>query len=302
MGWDIQVLQWMNQGLANPILDDVMGTITLMTSPFPLLIFLLGIAWYRRRQGLALTLTYILTTALSVGLQTLLQRPRPADVRIILPTPAFASFPSGHAAGAFALALLIALFWPRWRRHAFLSAALVALSRVYLGLHYPSDILAGAILGLGTAAVMYGLVYAPAHPSRPRWACLLWGQAAVVLLASLGASLRLLHFSFLTLPGADKLLHLMLFGILALLATAWWAERPAWQVVAPLAALALAEEVGQLLLPGRSADPLDFLAALGGMVLFAWIGRRRQPGTTSWRGGPPPLAAATPAPGRFQVG
>ncbi len=287
MGWDAQVLQWINQGLANPILDDVLGTVTLMTSPLPLIILLLGIAWYRQRQGLALTLTYILTTALSVGLQALLQRPRPADIRVILPTPAFASFPSGHAAGAFALALLIVLFWPRWRRHAFLAAALVAFSRVYLGQHYPSDVLAGAILGLGTAAVMYGLFYAPAHPTRPRWAWLLWGQAAVVLLATLGASLQLLHFSFLTLPGADKLLHLVLFGTLALLATAWWTERPAWQVVAALAALALVEEVTQLLIPGRSADLLDLLAALGGMVLCAWIGRRaRGPHPTQPRPAP----------------
>ncbi|MBI4536462.1 MAG: phosphatase PAP2 family protein [candidate division NC10 bacterium] len=67
---------------------------------------------------------------------------------------AYSSFPSGHATTAFAAAAFLALWRPRLAIPAFLLAALVALSRVYLGAHFPSDVLAGALLG--TSAAMAG--------------------------------------------------------------------------------------------------------------------------------------------------
>jgi undecaprenyl-diphosphatase len=68
--------------------------------------------------------------------------------------PASASLPSGHAATAFAAAVAVGLFYPRLRRPLLAMAAVVALSRVYLGVHYLSDVVAGAALGiaLGVAA------------------------------------------------------------------------------------------------------------------------------------------------------
>ena len=61
--------------------------------------------------------------------------------------PASASFPSGHSATAFATAAAVALFYPRLRVPLFALAALVALSRVYLGMHYATDVLVGSALG-----------------------------------------------------------------------------------------------------------------------------------------------------------
>ncbi|MEQ1900770.1 MAG: phosphatase PAP2 family protein [Devosia sp.] len=64
------------------------------------------------------------------------------------------SFPSGHATTAFALATVLSFLSPRWRVPVFMVAALVGVSRVVLGMHYPSDVLGGAALGtLGTYAV-----------------------------------------------------------------------------------------------------------------------------------------------------
>ena len=57
--------------------------------------------------------------------------------------PAAASFPSGHAATAFAAAVAVALFYPRLGRPLLALAAVVALSRVYLGVHYLLDVAAG---------------------------------------------------------------------------------------------------------------------------------------------------------------
>lgn len=58
------------------------------------------------------------------------------------------SFPSGHATGAFALASVFGSRYPRLRIPVYLGATLIGLSRIYLGRHYPSDVLAGAALGV----------------------------------------------------------------------------------------------------------------------------------------------------------
>jgi undecaprenyl-diphosphatase len=68
-------------------------------------------------------------------------------------SPGGGSFPSGHAAGSFAFAAFVAVRAPRWAAPAFVWAALVACSRCVLGVHYPSDVLAGALLGGAVGAI-----------------------------------------------------------------------------------------------------------------------------------------------------
>ncbi len=68
---------------------------------------------------------------------------------------AYTSFPSGHATTAFAAAAFLALWRPRWAPPALALAVLVAVSRVYLGAHFPSDVVAGAILGTGSALFVW---------------------------------------------------------------------------------------------------------------------------------------------------
>ncbi len=64
------------------------------------------------------------------------------------------SFPSGHAANTFALATVVAVFYRRWGWLAFLPAAVVAYSRIYVGSHWPVDVLASCFLGAGIALVV----------------------------------------------------------------------------------------------------------------------------------------------------
>lgn len=65
------------------------------------------------------------------------------------------SFPSGHAAAAFAIALVVWKHDRDWGAAFLILATLVALSRVFVGVHYPSDIVAGALLGWGAAAAVH---------------------------------------------------------------------------------------------------------------------------------------------------
>ncbi|HSB80711.1 MAG TPA: phosphatase PAP2 family protein [Candidatus Methylomirabilis sp.] len=71
---------------------------------------------------------------------------------------AYASFPSGHATTAFATALILAFWYPRQTGLFVGLAILVGLSRVVLGAHFPSDVLAGAVLGSGVALIVHAYV------------------------------------------------------------------------------------------------------------------------------------------------
>lgn len=113
-------------------------------------------------------------------------RPSVADPAVIalVGLPRGASFPSDHAATAFATAGVVAALHPALRAPALGLAATVALSRVYLGVHHPVDVVAGAALGAAVAAgVVAGggriargrLLRAPRRPARmPPWTSAPW--------------------------------------------------------------------------------------------------------------------------------
>ncbi|MGC2408725.1 MAG: phosphatase PAP2 family protein [Methyloceanibacter sp.] len=73
----------------------------------------------------------------------------PLDFQLFAFTPDHASFPSGHATNIFALATVLAMLWPRGRVLLYTVAAWIAASRVLIGQHYFTDVVAGAILGTG---------------------------------------------------------------------------------------------------------------------------------------------------------
>lgn len=125
--------------------------------------------WFLREEhdfsdAYRLTLTEVLTYGTVVGAKRLVNRPRPYAVlpSIVSRSPHHDverevfdpySFPSGHAALAFALATSWSLSHPQWYvvSPSMVWASSVALSRVWLGVHYPSDVLAGAALGAAVA-------------------------------------------------------------------------------------------------------------------------------------------------------
>ena len=68
--------------------------------------------------------------------------------------PDYASLPSGHSTAAFAAAIAVSAVWPRARPAMLIYAALIAASRIVIAAHYPSDVLAGAIVGVSSALLI----------------------------------------------------------------------------------------------------------------------------------------------------
>jgi undecaprenyl-diphosphatase len=100
------------------------------------------------------------SAAVNLGIKPLARRRRPARAEPApfgdryVPMPTSTSFPSGHAASAFAFAYAVARDLPRLAVPIGLLAGAVAHSRVHTGVHYPSDVVLGSILGTGTAAMV----------------------------------------------------------------------------------------------------------------------------------------------------
>lgn len=117
-------------------------------------------------------LAFGLASAATSLVKDLVDRPRPAladpTFEALVATPESASFPSGHASTAFAAAVAVAVFCPRRLRWPLLGlATLVALSRVYLGVHYWLDVLVGSALGIGAGLLAARLVRRGAIALRP---------------------------------------------------------------------------------------------------------------------------------------
>lgn len=119
-----------------------------------LYIAMAGVLWYQQRFDWlkALVMAFAIERSIYFLFKYSFRRSRPAQaidgfISHIRPADRF-SFPSGHTSGAFLFALFLSILFPPWTVAFFLWASMVACSRVLLGLHFPSDILFGLIVGL----------------------------------------------------------------------------------------------------------------------------------------------------------
>src|SRR3982751_392153 len=142
-----------------------------------------------RRGAVAAGLSAGLALIIASQLATLVGRPRPfvddpATVHLLVAHAADPGFPSDHATAAFAIATAILLRNRRWGLLALAMAVALAVGRVAVGVHFPSDVIAGAALGTATALLLYlPPIRRPLHRAAD-WAGGIWDGATAALLSA----------------------------------------------------------------------------------------------------------------------
>ena len=121
----------------------------------------LALAWRRWGVLIVTAASVAIAELVARGLKAVIDVERPssryASPRPLVPAPHDHSFPSGHAATSFAAASILTAFAPRFAPAWLLLAVAIAFSRVYVGVHYPLDIVGGAVLGVVTALLLLAI-------------------------------------------------------------------------------------------------------------------------------------------------
>ena len=156
---DLGIFYFFNHTFSTGILDKFFGYITNVNHWYLVYVILLFISFkYGGKRGkiAAISTIFLILVSDQFGasiIKPLLGRIRPCNVLTDALTPLGCtgsySFPSNHAINNFAAAVFFYSLFPKLKIILFVVASLMAISRVYLGLHYPSDILGGAIIGAG---------------------------------------------------------------------------------------------------------------------------------------------------------
>ncbi|VVB87631.1 Undecaprenyl-diphosphatase [uncultured archaeon] len=155
---DSAAFLYINHDLTNPLFDAVFPALRWFTYVFWFL--LIVYFWMKNERKLAL----LLAVSIGVGalvtypIKFIIDRARPYDVidstRLLTPTEFDPSFPSGHVEMSFLASTVVSRFHPEYGKYLYAFSFVVALSRVYVGVHYPGDVIAGIIVGIVIGKLM----------------------------------------------------------------------------------------------------------------------------------------------------
>lgn len=158
---DFSILNWIQDNIRCAFLDPVMTVFTYMGEAGLFWIALaVVLVFFKKYRATAL----IMLSAMAVGflfgeliVKNIVMRPRPfvtSGFELFISPPGGFSFPSGHSSSSFAAATALLLKDRRFGIPAIIVAAVIAFSRLYNYVHYPSDVLCGIILGIACALLM----------------------------------------------------------------------------------------------------------------------------------------------------
>jgi undecaprenyl-diphosphatase len=156
MSWNEDLFRFINQDMANPGLDVFFSILIILGTVYVWLVFVPALWWKgKKNEAVDLFFLILLVLVMTTLLKFLFAAPRPEDIReVSVPIPGYFpydvySFPSNHASRAFACALFLSFRFRKWALPLFVYAFLIGLAKIYVGAHYPVDIIGGAVLGIG---------------------------------------------------------------------------------------------------------------------------------------------------------
>lgn len=127
---------------------------------FLLIVFALMIVKKYRHVGVALFISIASSSAITMVLKEMFQRPRPFivfnEIKPLVEESALSSMPSGHATAAFAFAIVIGYYFPKTNKFMIGFAILMCFTRLYEFVHFPSDVVIGSLIGIVCA---YGSIF-----------------------------------------------------------------------------------------------------------------------------------------------
>jgi len=140
------------RSVKNPVLDVIMLLVTNIATLYIGVPIVLALVYLSKNRKLLADffVALLIGIALTLLLKMAIARPRPEDIMNVgfWASATFSSFPSDHASTAFVMFGIMGHHLKKWKLWLYLLAVLIAISRVYLGVHYPTDVLAGAFLGI----------------------------------------------------------------------------------------------------------------------------------------------------------
>jgi undecaprenyl-diphosphatase len=158
MNWELKFVRWGGGLRSSRLLHHVLAWVTHLGSHFAVILFIFvnWIATKRLRILLDLLLLYAIQSFILYFLKFTVRRKRPLPAEEVKTKVSKGpgeildlSFPSAHTTFSFMMATVLALYFPRYQAIFFLFAVFIGCTRVYLGLHYPTDVIAGGFLGYG---------------------------------------------------------------------------------------------------------------------------------------------------------
>ena len=157
---ELPILFWIREHLTNPFWDTVMPYISSLArhGEFWILLALILLCFKKtRKAGVAMAIAMVCGYLIgNIGMKNLFARTRPynvADVELLVAKLKDFSFPSGHTLVSFEAATALTVYHRKWGIAALVLAATIAYSRLYLFVHYPTDVLVGMVLGIAIALV-----------------------------------------------------------------------------------------------------------------------------------------------------
>ncbi len=155
---DSAVFLDINQKITNPLFDAIFPSLRVLTYVFWFLLIIFLLSKQEKKLALLLTVSIAAGALFTYPLKYLIERERPYDeiasTRLLTPVETDPSFPSAHAEMSFLAATVVSRFHPEYRKYLYAFSFMVALSRVYVGVHFPGDAVAGVIIGTVIGRIM----------------------------------------------------------------------------------------------------------------------------------------------------